>query len=138
MAGTLHPRLMPCDCFEALQVVLQKRASRGYLMGFADLNLGGAHDLYVMYKFDGRFYEMNGALTLPMHMPGIPVLVLRVLCSCTLQLHASQFCHLARGRWHPERSRGGSSMWGTCMLVFGDESPDFITVRFHHCEISSL
>ena len=43
-----------------MQVVLQKRSSRGYLMGFADLNLDGVHELYVMYKFNGGFYEVNG------------------------------------------------------------------------------
>lgn len=31
-------------------------------MGFADLNLDGVHELYVMYKFNGNFYEMNGAI----------------------------------------------------------------------------
>ena len=30
-------------------------------MGFADLNLDGEHELYVMYKYKGSFYEMNGA-----------------------------------------------------------------------------
>lgn len=49
------------SCTPCMQVVLQKRSSRGYLMGFADLNLDGVHELYVMYKFNSSFYEMNGA-----------------------------------------------------------------------------
>jgi hypothetical protein len=51
-----------------LQVVLQKRPSRGYLMGFADLRQDGVHKLYVMYKFNGSFYEMNGTSSSSMYV----------------------------------------------------------------------
>ena len=45
-----------------VQVLLLERSSRSHLTGFADLHADGGDRLYVLYKWQDRFFEMDGAI----------------------------------------------------------------------------
>lgn len=48
--------------YPVVQVHLLERSSRSHLMGFADMHTDGGDRLYVLYKWQDRFFEMDGAL----------------------------------------------------------------------------
>lgn len=43
---------------------LRRNLDKSTLPGFAQLNPGGRNSFYVLYKFHGKYYELEGVLTL--------------------------------------------------------------------------
>lgn len=102
-------------CSVGMQVHLLERCSRGHLMGFADLLTEGGDRLYVIYKWQDRFFEMDGALCCCMFLCQHHSLTFAAVIPCT----SSFILHITREEsdridWCSGRlSRGYHPTWGS-------------------------